>query len=53
MSYRKYVVTCILEIDVEEDEQLATASGVDDEFNSWLKDLGFKGDIYVMGLEND
>lgn len=54
MSIRKYVVTCVIECEVDDenlaDEQYATAGGVDDEFNSWLKDLGFVGDIYVMRI---
>ena len=52
MSIKQYLVTCLLEIEVDDEnleyEPLATADGVHEEFDSWLNDLGFSGSIYVV-----
>jgi len=57
MSIKQYVVTCLLEYEVDDDnleyEPLSTADGVHDEFESWLNDIGFSGDIYVRTNDED
>lgn len=57
MSIKQYLVTCLLEIEVDDDnleyEPLATVGGVHDEFDSWLNDLGFSGAIYVRTNDED
>ena len=57
MSIKQYLVTCLLEIEVDDEnleyEPFATVDGVQEEFDSWLSDLDFRGSISVVTNDDD